>query len=43
MSESTFRDIAGYLVDRWYLAVILVIVVVVIAVAWHRITEKLGV
>jgi hypothetical protein len=43
MDESTIRDIAGYLVGHWYLAVILVVIVVVIALAWHRIAQKLGV
>ncbi len=42
MNESTLREIGRYLVDHWYLMPLAVVLVVAIAVAYHRITEKLG-
>jgi hypothetical protein len=43
MSEGTLRGVGGYLVDHWYLIPLVVILVVAIAVAYHWISEKLGV
>jgi uncharacterized protein involved in exopolysaccharide biosynthesis len=42
MSESTISDIVGFIVDRWFRIVIFLILLVVIAFAWHWISEKLG-